>query len=324
MRAVVQSEAGGTDTLRVDTVDTPEPSPTEVQIKVAAAGLNRADVMQRQGFYPPPPGTTDILGMEVSGTISKLGSDVESWAVGDEVCALLPGGGYAEYATVDAGLVMPLPAGVDLITAAALPEVSCTVFSNLYMTADLQFDELVLIHGGTSGIGSHAIQVAKSHGSRVATTARTDDKLAFCRDLGADILINYTEEDFAETLAPHGADVILDIIGAKYLSRNVSTLAVGGRLVIIGMQGGTKGELNIAELLTKRASVAATNLRGRPLPGPDGKREIVSATVDFTWPKIGNGDIRPIVDRTFDITEVAAAHDYLDSGQAIGKVLLTL
>ena len=255
------------------------PGDGEVLIKVSAAGVNRADLLQAAGKYPPPPGASDILGLEVSGTVARVGNGVTGWAVEQQVCGLLAGGGYAEYVAVPAGQVMPVPDTVTLHEAAALPEVACTVWSNLVMTAHLTAGGLVLIHGGASGIGTHAIQVARALGSRVAVTAGAKNKLDLCAELGADITIAYRDEDFVERVREesggNGADVILDIMGAAYLNRNVDALAPDGRVVIIGMQGGIKGELNIAKLLGKRAGVIATALRSRPVSGPGSKSEIV-------------------------------------------------
>lgn len=321
MRAVYGSEP-----IIVSDVPEPEPQAGEVIISVVAAGVNRADLLQRAGNYPPPPGASHILGLEVSGTVSALGAGVTGWEVGDEVCALLAGGGYAEKVAVPAEQVMPVPRGVDLVAAAALPEVACTVMSNVVMTGRLSPGELFLVHGGSSGIGTHAIQLAHALGCRVATTARTEAKLTRAAELGADILINYREDDFTERLkAEGGADVILDIMGAKYLSGNIAALATNGRLVIIGMQGGVKAELNIGALMAKRASVIGTTLRSRPATGgSDSKAAVITETVARTWPLIASGDIVPVIDSTFSLTDVDAAHARLNSGDAIGKVLLTL
>ena len=245
MRAVVTDGAGGPEVLRVGEVPDPEPGPGEVLVKVAATAVNRADTLQRQGFYPPPPGASEIIGLECSGTVAALGADVEGWAVGDEVCALLAGGGYAELVAVPAGQLMPVPDGVDLVTAGALPEVACTVWSNVFMVAGLQRGETLLVHGGAGGIGNLAIQLGVALGARVFTTAGTEEKRAFCRELGAEVAIDYHEEDFVEVVREHtggaGADVVLDNMGAKYLGRNVDVLATEGRLVVIGMQGGSQG-----------------------------------------------------------------------------------
>ncbi len=295
----------------------------QVVIRVAAAGVNRADLLQAAGNYPPPPGASDILGLEVSGTIAEVGSEVTGWSVGQPVCALLAGGGYAEYVAVPADQVMPVPDGVGLHEAAALPEVACTVWSNLMMTAHLDPGRLLLVHGGASGIGTHAIQVARALDSHVAVTAGSAEKLAVCADLGADITINYREEDFVERVrAAGGAEVILDIMGAKYLDRNIDALADGGRLVIIGMQGGITAELNIAKLLGKRAGVIATALRSRPVDGPDGKGAIVAEVVANVWPLIAVGKVKPIVGAELPLEEAARAHALLAAGDVHGKVLL--
>lgn len=322
MRAITLPEFGDEDVLTLADVDEPVLGPGEVLIEVAAAGVNRADLMQRQGFYPPPPGASEIPGLEVSGRIAALGDGVSEWRVGDEVCALLTGGGYAERVAVPAGQVLPRPEGVTLLEAAALPEVACTVWSNLAMTAHLRAGELFLQHGGSSGIGTMAIQVAKAIGARVAVTAGSAEKLQACADLGAEILINYRDEDFVDVLREQGgADVILDVIGAKYLPRNVTALSDGGRLVIIGLQGGTKAELNIGELLGKRGSVMATALRSRPL---DQKADVVRQVRDNIWPMIANGQVRPIVAQTLPLAEAAQAHRVLAESQHIGKVLLAV
>ncbi|KXT55847.1 NAD(P)H-quinone oxidoreductase [Gordonia sp. LUNF6] len=308
--------------------DVPDPSPAvgEVVIDVVAAGVNRSDLLQRAGNYPPPPGASEIMGLEVSGRISAVGEGVSGWQVGDEVCALLAGGGYAEKVAVPAEQMMQVPRGVDLVSAAALPEVACTVSSNVFDTAGLSTGELLLIHGGSSGIGTHATQVAHAMGARVAVTARNREKLERCQEFGAEILIDYTSEDFAAVMKEHGgADVILDIIGARYLASNIKALATNGRLVIIGMQGGAKAELNIGQLMAKRASVSGTTLRPRPASGgPDSKAAVVTETVARTWPLIESGDIRPVIDSTFPLAEVDAAHARLESGDAVGKVLLTI
>uniref|UniRef100_UPI0005B4CC5C NAD(P)H-quinone oxidoreductase n=1 Tax=Mycobacterium avium TaxID=1764 RepID=UPI0005B4CC5C len=276
MRAIVAESA---DQLSWQEVADVSAGPGEVVVKVAAAGVNRADVLQAAGKYPPPPGASETIGMEVSGVIAEVGDGVTEWSVGQEVCALLAGGGYAEYVAVPAGQLLPIPAGVDLVDAAGLPEVACTVWSNLVLIAGLRNGQLLLVHGGASGIGSHAIQVARALGARVAVTAGSAEKLGFCRELGADITINYRDEDFVARLADEtgGADVILDIMGAAYLDRNIDALATDGQLVIIGMQGGVKAELNIGKLLAKRARVIGTTLRGRPVSGPNSKTEIVQA-----------------------------------------------
>ena len=320
MRAIGVDET--TQDLRIIDLPVPEPGPGEVRIAVAATAVNRADLMQRRGLYPPPPGASPILGLEVSGTVDAVGPEVEGLAVGDEVCALLSGGGYAEYATAPATQCLPVPAGATLVDAAALPEVACTVHSNIVTEAGLRTGETLLIHGGGSGIGTHAIQLGKALGATVAVTVGSEFKAQRCRELGADIVIDYHDEDFAEILRDR-ADVILDIMGAKYLPRNVSALAPQGRLVIIGLQGGVKGELNIGALLGKRGRVSATNLRGRPAVGPHSKAEVVAAVRAHVWPLIADGAVRPVVSARLPLADAAAAHDLLDSPESVGKVLLT-
>ncbi|SDY40093.1 putative NAD(P)H quinone oxidoreductase, PIG3 family [Modestobacter sp. DSM 44400] len=326
MRAVTISEPGGPDVLGWGEVPDPVCERGEVVVDVVAAAVNRADLLQRQGHYPPPPGASDVLGLECSGVISEVGPGVTGWSVGDEVCALLSGGGYAERVAVPAGQLLPKPAGVELATAAALPEVTCTVWSNVFMLAGLRAGEVFLVHGGGSGIGTMAIQLAVRAGARVATTAGSAEKLAFCRELGAEVLVNYRDEDFVEAVRTatdgHGADVVLDIMGAKYLARNVDVLATGGRLVGIGMQGGTKAELDLGVLMRKRASVAATTLRSRPATGPGGKAEIVAAVRHDVWPDVERGVVRPIVDRRLPMSRAGEAHALIQASDHIGKVLL--
>jgi len=325
MKAVTLPEFGDIDVLTIAEVPDPTLRPGEVLIDVAAAGVNRADLLQRQGNYPPPKGESELPGLEVSGTIAELGEGVEGWSVGDEVCALLSGGGYAEKVAVPAGQLLPIPAGVSLTDAASLPEVASTVWSNVFMTANLQPGQTLLVHGGGSGIGTMAIQLAKQIGARVAVTAGSAEKLEVCKELGADILINYRDDDFVEKLKEatdgHGADVILDVIGAKYLDRNLSAMATNGRLVIIGMQGGVKGELNIGKLLAKRGAVIATSLRARPL---EEKATIVASVREHVWPLVESGDVRPIVHTTLPLDEVKQAHQILQDSSHTGKVLLTV
>jgi NADPH2:quinone reductase len=327
MKAVYISQPGGPDALEIRDVPAPVPGPGEVTIDVVAAGLNRADVQQRKGFYPPPPGASEIPGLEVSGRIAGFGPDVaKPFSVGDKVVALLAGGGYAEQVAVPAGQVLRVPDGVDLVTAAALPEVAATVYSNLIMTAQLQPGETVLIHGATGGIGTMAVQLAKAFGARVAATAGTAEKVSTATAfLGADIAINYAEEDFVESLRAQnggrGADVILDVVGAKYLKQNVEALADYGRLIVIGLQGGAKGELDLGKLLAKRAAIVGTALRPRP---PEEKGIIMNAVRESVWPLLSDGRIRVLVAKTFPLDQVRAAHEYFDSGEHMGKVLLVM
>ncbi|KUI08714.1 NAD(P)H-quinone oxidoreductase [Mycolicibacterium acapulense] len=299
------------------------PDEGEILIKVASAGINRADLLQAVGKYPPPPGASEILGLEVSGTVAAVGEKASDWTVGQQVCALLAGGGYAEYVAVPAGQVMAVPESVPLHEAAGLPEVACTVWSNLVMTAGLTAGQLVLIHGGASGIGTHAIQVARALGCRVAVTAGSAHKLDLCAELGAEVTINYRDEDFVERVrAEGGADVILDIMGAAYLDRNIDALANDGRVVIIGMQGGVKAELNIGKLLGKRAGVIATALRARPVSGKGSKSDVVAEVVANVWPMIERGEVGPIIGAEYPVQEAGAAHELLQSGEVSGKVLL--
>ncbi|HLN77620.1 MAG TPA: NAD(P)H-quinone oxidoreductase [Nocardioidaceae bacterium] len=324
MRAVIASEPGGPEVLTVTELPDPKPGSGEVVVDVAATAVNRADTLQRQGNYPPPPGASDVLGLECSGTISAVGPEVTAWQVGDEVCALLAGGGYGEKVIVPAGQVMPVPKGMDLVTAGALPEAACTVWSNIFMIAGLQPGETLLVHGGAGGIGNMAIQLAKALGAKVVTTAGSEEKLELCRSLGADVAVSYRDQDFVEEVKAatdgRGADVILDNMGAKYLDRNVSALATEGRLVIIGMQGGVKGELNIGKLLSKRGAVIATALRSRPV---EEKAAICSAVVEHVWPLVVDGSVRTLVHATYPFAEAGAAHRLMESGDHVGKIVLT-
>ncbi|MFN2496646.1 MAG: NAD(P)H-quinone oxidoreductase [Pseudonocardiaceae bacterium] len=320
MRATTITEYGGPEVLVLAEQPDPRPDPGEVLIDVAATAVNRADLLQRQGHYPPPPGASEILGLECSGVVAELGEGVDGVAVGDEVCALLTGGGYAERVAVPAAQVMALPAGIDLITAGGLPEMACTVWSTVVRHAGLDAGELLLVHGGSGGVGTHAIQVGRALGAQVATTA-AGERLAVCAELGAQILIDYRDQDFAAELKGR-VDVILDNMGAKYLSRNVRALAPDGRLVVIGLQGGTTGELNLAALLPKRASVAAIGLRGRPVDGPHGKGVLCADVVARLWPMIGDGRVKPVVHAILPLTEAAPAHRMLEAGGVVGKILL--
>ncbi|GLW64750.1 NAD(P)H quinone oxidoreductase [Actinomadura rubrobrunea] len=318
MHAIVIREPGEPDVLEWTAVPDPQAGPGEVLIDVAAAGVNRADVMQRRGFYPPPDGAPPYPGLEVSGRVAALGEGVTGWRVGDEVCALLGGGGYAERVAVPAGHVLPVPRGVGLVEAAGLPEVACTVWSNVFMLARLAKGETFLVHGGASGIGTMAIQLARAHGARVLCTVGSARKAERCRELGADEAINYREDDFTE----HGPfDVILDNMGAAYLARNVSALAPGGRLVVIGLQGGRRAELDLNELLRKRASVHATSLRARPAAE---KAAIVAAVREHVWPLLESGAVRPVLDRTVPMAEAARAHRLLEDSVHVGKIVLTV
>ncbi len=325
MHAVVVTTPGGPEAMEWSHLPDPVAGPGEVLLRVAASAVNRADILQRKGFYPPPPGASDVLGLECSGTVVEVGDGVTAWSVGDRACALLAGGGYAQLVAAPAGQLMPVPAGIDLVTAAALPEVAATVWSNLVMVAGLGAGDVLLVHGGGSGIGTMAIQVARARGARVAVTAGSDEKLARCAELGAEVLVNYREQDFVEIVREatdgHGADVVLDNMGGKYLARNVQVLAAGGHLVVIGLQGGTSAELDLGALMGRRASITATTLRARPVPEKAG---ICAEVVDRLWPLVEAGDVRPVVDRVLPITQVGDAHRLVEASGHVGKVLLTV
>ena len=328
MYAITLPSFGGPEVLTWAEVGDPGCGPGEVVIDVAASAVNRADIMQRQGRYPPPPGASEIPGLECSGVISGVGEGVTGWSVGDEVCALLAGGGYAERVNVPTVQVLPRPGRLDLVAAAGLPEVTCTVWSNLVMRAGLAAGDTLLVHGGSSGIGTMAIQIAGLVGATVFVTVGSQTKRDFCLELGAGAAINYREESFVEQITTltdgRGVDVILDNMGAAYLGGNVSALAPDGRLVIIGMQGGRKGELDIGALLAKRGSVHGTGLRGRPVEGSSGKGAVVAAVREHVWPAVESGQIRPIIDRMLPMTQAAEAHRVVESSTHIGKVLLAV
>ncbi|MGO8959388.1 MAG: NAD(P)H-quinone oxidoreductase [Streptosporangiaceae bacterium] len=335
MRAVVIEEPGGPEVLDLRDVADPVPGPDEVLITIAAAGVNRADLMQRQGLYPPPPGAPPYPGLECAGRIAVVGGQVTGWRPGDNVCALLAGGGYAEQVAVPAGQVLPWPAvpaqpgaspgggAASPAAAGALPEAACTVYANVFLHARLQPGETILVHGGASGIGTMAIQLAKAAGAVVACTAGSQQKLDRCRELGADLAICYRDEDFVPAVRDftggRGADVILDIMGAAYLARNINALAVGGRLVVIGLQGGAKGDLDLGQMLRKRVSVYAASLRARPVSE---KAAIVAAVRENVWPLISSGRVSPVVDRVLPLADAGQAHRILEEGMHIGKIVL--
>jgi putative PIG3 family NAD(P)H quinone oxidoreductase len=322
VRAVVITRPGGPEVLEVQNVPDPQPAAGEVIIDVAATAINRADLLQRQGHYDPPPGASPYPGMECSGTIAALGAGVVGWDVGDEVAALMAGGGYAEKVAVPAGQLMPAAPNLSLVDNAALPEVACTVYSMVSQAGKLDPGEAILIHGGTSGIGTMAIQLAKSIGAFVITTAGTPRKTAFCLELGADVAINYRESDFVDEVRAvrrGGVDLVLDNMGASYLPRNVKVLGTGGRLIVLGLQGGRTGDLDLGAVLAKRLTVHAAGLRAR---SPEQKAAIVAATHHFVWPLLETGAVRPVIDRVLSLEDAAEAHRLVESSEHIGKVLL--
>ena len=323
MRAVTAPEPGGPEALRIVDRPSPVPAADEVVLRVRGTAVNRADTLQRMGFYPPPPGTTDVLGLECSGTIETVGADVDGWAIGDRACALLAGGGYAEQVAVPAGQLLPVPEGMDLLTAAAVPEAFLTAHDNLATRARLVAGETVLVHGGSGGVGTAAIQVARLLGCRVITTAGSPDRLKRCRELGADGLIDHRRQDLLgavrELTAERGVDVILDVMGAATLGINVACLAPDGRLVVIGLQGGSRGEIDLGDMLRRRASLICTTLRGRPAPQ---KAEVVARATAALWEGFADGRLRPVVDRVLPLAEVALAHRLMESGAQFGKLVL--
>lgn len=322
MRAVIALEPGGPEVLTIQETERPEPAAGEVLIRVAAAGVNRADLLQTAGHYPPPAGVSEVIGLEVSGVIEACGPDVTGWRAGERVMALLSGGGYAENVVVPAGQVARIPEGVSMVAAAGIMETLATVWSNVFMTAGLQAGQTLLVHGGGSGIGTMATVLAKARGAQVFTTVGSERKAEASRALGADLVINYRDQDFVtEVKAAGGADVILDIMGAKYLGSNVSALKTGGHLVVIGLQGGVKGELNLAALLNKRASITATSLRFRPVAE---KSAIVAELVEQVLPAFASGDLAPVIDATFPMEQATAALEHVAASAHIGKVVLVV
>ena len=323
MTAIEITEPGGPEKLRPTQRPVPQPAPGEVLIQVAAAGVNRPDCLQRQGGYPPPPGASDIPGLEVAGTVVALGAGVDEWRIGDPICALLTGGGYAEYCVAPAPQCLPIPAGLSAQQAAALPETFFTVWSNVFDRARLQPGETLLVHGGASGIGTTAIQMATALGSRVFATVGGGEKVQPCLALGAERVIDYREEDFVQVVKEitnnKGVDVILDMVGGDYVQRNLSALAVGGRLVFIAFLRGAKVELNLAPVMMKRLTITGSTLRARPIAD---KAPIAQALRETVWPLLENGAIRPLIDRVFPLTEAAAAHTLMESNRHVGKLLL--
>ncbi|KAL3701114.1 hypothetical protein R1sor_019136 [Riccia sorocarpa] len=323
MKAVVITQAGGPEVLKFQDVEVPKLGEHEVMVKVKATALNRADVMQRQGKYPPPPGASLYPGLECSGVIEALGQKVQKWKVGDQVCALLGGGGYSEKVNVPEGQVMPVPKGLSLEEAASLPEVTCTVWSTVFMTSKLTSGESFLVHGGSSGIGTFAIQIAKAKGVKVFCTVGNQEKVDFCKKLGADVVINYKEQDFVQIVKQEtdgkGVNVILDHMGASYLQKNIDVLSVDGRLFLISFMGGAVGQINLAPLLSRRLTIQAAGLRSRTT---EKKSEIVADVVKHVWPEVEAGKVKPIVHCTIPMADAPKAHELMESSAHIGKIVL--
>ncbi|KAI3832944.1 hypothetical protein MKW98_025828 [Papaver atlanticum] len=323
MKAVVITTPGGPEVLEIQEVEDPKIKDDDVLIRIEATALNRADTVQRKGSYPPPPGASTYPGLECSGIIEAVGNDVTRWKIGDQVCALLSGGGYAEKVAVPAGQVLPIPSGVSLKDAAGFPEVACTVWSTVFMTSRLTSGETFLVHGGSSGIGTFAIQMAKYCGAKVFVTAGNTEKLAVCKNLGADVCINYKTEDFVarvkEETDGKGVDVILDNVGGSYFQRNLASLNIDGRLFIIGFQGGTATQVNLAPFLQRRLTVQGAGLRSR---SSENKTSIVSEVEKNVWPAIASGKVKPVIYKSLPLSEVVAAHKLMESSAHIGKILL--
>ncbi|KAL5730085.1 NADPH:quinone reductase [Ranunculus cassubicifolius] len=323
MKAVVITTPGDPSVLQLQQVETPKIGDNEVLIKIVSTAVNGADTLQRQGKYPLPPGASSYPGLECSGTIEAVGKDVDRWKIGDQVCALLSGGGYAEKVAVPAGQVLPIPSGVSLKDAGSLPEVACTVWSTVFMMSKLSAGETFLVHGGSSGIGTFAIQIAKYKGAKVFVTAGSDDKLATCKDLGADVCINYKTEDFVarvtEETGGKGVDVILDSIGGPYFQKNINSLAIDGRLFLLGFLGGPVAEVNLAFILARRLTVHGAGLRTRSL---EKKAEIVEEVEKNVWPAIAEGKVKPVIYKAFPLSEAAQAHQLMETSNHIGKILL--
>jgi putative PIG3 family NAD(P)H quinone oxidoreductase len=323
VHAIVVRAPGGPEQLSWTEVPDPRPAAGEVLLAVAATAVNRADVLQRRGFYPPPPGASEVLGLECAGVVRAVGTGVTGWSVGDEACALLTGGGYAELVAVPAGQLLPVPRGLDLVTAATLPEVASTVWSNLVMVGGLAAGQSVLLHGGTGGVGVHGIQVAKALGATVITTVGSAAKAERARSLGADVVLDYRTDDLPGAVRAatdgRGVDLVLDVVGGPTLDANLRSLATGGTLVVIGLQGGRTGSLDLGRLLAIRGRVVGTTLRSRPV---DEKAAVVAAVREHVWPMVEDGRVRPVVDRVLPVTEAAEAHRVLEASEHVGKVAL--
>ena len=325
MTAIEIAEAGGPEVLRPTERPVPQPGKGELLVRVAAAGVNRPDIAQRNGSYPPPPGASDLPGLEVAGTIAALGPDAGTGRIGDAVCALVSGGGYAEYVAVPASQALPVPAGLDMIQAAALPETFFTVWTNVFDRGRLAEGEAFLVHGGSSGIGTTAIQLARAFGARVFTTVGSVDKAAACRRLGAELAVNYRDEDFVEAIRGatdgQGVDVILDMVGGDYLPRNIRCLKPDGRLVQIALMRGAKGELDLARVMTRRLTVTGSTLRPQSVAA---KAKIAASLREKVWPRIAAGEIAPVIHATFPLADAAKAHELMETSGHIGKIVLTV
>lgn len=325
MRAIEISEFGTPDVLRLCTRDMPLYGPMDLLVKVKAAGVNRPDCLQRQGHYPPPKGASDILGLEVAGTVEAVGADVTHFKPGDQVCALVPGGGYAEYCTVHCQNALPVPQGLSMIEAAAIPETYFTVWHNVFERGALKAKETLLVHGGTSGIGTTAIMLAKHFGATVIATAGTDDKCDFAHNLGADHVINYQNEDFVQKALEFtdglGVELILDMVGGDYTNRNLKLSKTEGRIVQIAFQKGRKVEIDLAHIMMKRLTFTGSTLRAR---SAQFKASIADALHTHIWPQLAKGSLKPLIDKTFELQEAAAAHQYMEDGQHKGKIVLVL
>jgi NADPH2:quinone reductase len=325
MTVIEISKPGGPEVLIPAQRPTPTPGARDILIKVSAAGVNRPDAIQRAGNYPPPPGATDLPGLEVAGTVATIGADVSEFSIGDEVCALTPGGGYAEYCLAPAGHCLPIPSGFTMVQAAGVPETYFTVWHNVFHRGALAKGETFLVHGGSSGIGTTAIQLAKNAGARVITTAGSDEKCQFCETLGADKAINYRTEDWAavirEFTEKKGVDLILDMVGARYMQKNINSLAMDGRIVVIGFLGGSKAEIDFSRVMVRRQTITGSTLRPQ---SDSAKSEIAAALKANVWPILDNGTVKPIIHQTFPLNKAADAHALMESSEHIGKIMLVL
>lgn len=325
MKAIIAGHPGGPETLQLTELPDPEAGPGDLLVRVHAAGVNRGDVMQRRGQYPPPAGASEVLGLELAGEVVAVGDEVAQWSVGDLVCAVVPGGGYAELAVVPAAVALPVPEGLSLTEAAAVPEVFATAFDNLLLRGRLRRGETVLLHGGASGVGTAGIQLAVRHGCRVLVTAGSAAKLDACAELGTDVGINYHDEDFAAVVSEatdgRGVDVILDIVGADYFDANLRSLATEGRLVVIGVMSGARAEVDLARMLRRRLTVAASTLRSRDTAE---KAVLAEALQRHVWPGFADASLRPVVDRVLALHDAAEAHRAMEAGEHVGKIVLAV